>query len=116
VLWCVQRDAPSLPVLRAATHVAVHVLAAPQRHLADRFAAPAADKFAGVATVTGLGGAPLLAGALARFECRLVDLRDAGDHVIAMARVERHAVTAGAPLVFHGGRFVTEAALTRTAS
>jgi flavin reductase (DIM6/NTAB) family NADH-FMN oxidoreductase RutF len=108
VLWCVRRDSPSLLVLRDATHVAVHVLAARQRPLADRFARGGDDKFAGLPTAPGLGGAPLLPGTLARFECRLVDLRDAGDHVIATAEVERYAVTAGAPLVFHDGRFVTD--------
>ncbi|MFI5706351.1 flavin reductase family protein [Kribbella sp. NPDC051620] len=105
VAWCPAKRAPSLPDLERATHFAVNVLAAGQHDLSKQFATPAADKFAGVPTTEGLGGAPLIGGALARFECRTVRWVDAGDHVICIGEVERFDTADGEPLVFHAGMY-----------
>lgn len=105
VAWCPAKSAPSLPALRQSTHFAVNVLAADQHHLSRQFATPAPDKFAGVTTTEGLGGAPLIEGALARFECRTVRWVDAGDHVICLGHVERFDTSDGEPLVFHAGAY-----------
>ncbi|MBA0127582.1 flavin reductase family protein [Haloechinothrix sp. YIM 98757] len=105
VAWCPAKRAPSLPDLAQATHFAVNVLAAEQHRLSTQFATPAPDKFDGVATTEGLGAAPLIEGALARFQCRPVRWVDAGDHVICIAEVERFDTADGDPLVFHGGAY-----------
>jgi flavin reductase (DIM6/NTAB) family NADH-FMN oxidoreductase RutF len=107
VLWSVSRKAPSLPILLAASHFAIHVLAEEQHHVAVGFATPGADKYAGVESAEGLGGAPLLNGAAAVFECRRRDAHDGGDHVILLAEVERYTHTERAPLLFHRGRYAT---------
>lgn len=105
VAWCPAKRAPSLPDLERATHFAVNVLAADQHHLSTQFATPAPDKFAGVTTTEGLGGTPLIEGALARFQCRTVRWVDAGDHVICLGEVERFDTADGDPLVFHAGAY-----------
>jgi flavin reductase (DIM6/NTAB) family NADH-FMN oxidoreductase RutF len=105
VAWCPAKRAPSLPDLERATHFAVNVLAADQHHLSTQFATPAPDKFAGVTTTEGLGEAPLIDGALARFQCRTVRWVDAGDHVICIGEVERFDTADGDPLVFHAGAY-----------
>ncbi len=85
------------------------MLAADQRALAERFAARGADRWAGVEFSTGMGGAPLLDGAAASFECFNRSRYDEGDHVIFVGEVERCSWRAGAsPLLFHGGRFFSE--------
>ena len=109
VLWSLSRAAASLPVFSAGSHYAINVLAADQRTLAERFATRGADRFGGVSFDQGAGGAPLLHGAAATFECFNRSRYEEGDHVIFVGEVERCTARAGAaPLLFHGGRYYTE--------
>src|SRR5437868_4826281 len=80
VLWSLAKSAQSVPVFLEASHFAVNVLAADQVELASRFASSGGDKFAGLEWSPGRGGAPLLPGVAASFECRVHSKVDAGDH------------------------------------
>jgi flavin reductase (DIM6/NTAB) family NADH-FMN oxidoreductase RutF len=109
VLWSLARAAASLPAFSTGSHYAINVLAADQKTLAERFALKGADRWGGVAFVEGAGGAPLIAGAAASFECFNRSRYEEGDHVIFVGEVERCTHRPGAtPLLFHGGRFYTE--------
>ena len=109
VLWSLSRAAASLAVFSAGSHYAINVLAADQKELAQRFASRGADRWAGVTFDTGAGGAPLLHGAAATFECFNRSRYEEGDHVIFVGEVERCTRRDGAsPLLFHGGRYFTE--------
>ena len=109
VLWSLSRAAASLAVFSAGSHYAINVLAADQKELAERFASRGIDRWSGVTFDTGAGGAPLLHGAAATFECFNRSRYEEGDHVIFVGEVERCAHLAGAsPLLFHGGRYYTE--------
>ncbi len=105
VLWSLRRASPSLVAFAGADHFAVNVLAEDQIELSRRFASSAADKFADGVWHDGAGGAPLLVGAAATFECARASHQDAGDHVLFIGRVLRLADAALPPLVFHGGRY-----------
>lgn len=105
LLWCVSKDAPSLPAFETATHFAVNVLCADQHYLSRQFATPSDDKFAGVEFHEGAAGVPLLDGVLAHFICRSIRHVEAGDHVILIGEVERFATFDGEPLVFHSGAY-----------
>ena len=111
VLWSLRASAPSLPSFKAAGHFAVNVLAASQHALCRRFATRAHDKFEGVEHAPGLGGCPLLAGALATFECSTETQVAGGDHVIFFGRIRRAAFRHGAPLIFTAGTYGTHAPL-----
>lgn len=109
VLWSLARAAASLPVFATGSHYAINILAADQKELAERFAVKGGDRWQGVSFDAGAGGAPLLHGAAASFECFNRSRYEEGDHVIFVGEVERCAWRAGAsPLLFHGGRFYTE--------
>jgi flavin reductase (DIM6/NTAB) family NADH-FMN oxidoreductase RutF len=109
VLWSLSRAAASLSAFSNGSHYAINVLAADQKALAERFALRGADRWSGVAFGDGIGGAPLLHGAAATFECFNRSRYEEGDHVIFVGEVERCSHRSGAsPLLFHGGRFFTE--------
>ena len=109
VLWSLARSAGSMPALSTGSHYAINILAADQKELAERFSAKREGRWNGVAWTEGVGGAPLLSGAAAVFECFNRSRYEEGDHVIFVGEVERCSHRAGAaPLLFHGGRFYTE--------
>ncbi len=109
VLWSLSRTAGSMAAFSNGRHYAINVLAADQQALAERFAARGIDRWAGVRFTEGAGGAPLLEGAAAVFECFNRSQYVEGDHIIFVGEVERcrHCANAS-PLLYHGGRFYTE--------
>lgn len=109
VLWSLARTAASMAAFQTGSHYAINILAADQQDLARRFGTRGKDRWAGVKFEEGVGGAALLAGAAATFECFNRSRYEEGDHVIFVGEVERCAHRAGAsPLLFHGGKFYTE--------
>ena len=109
VLWSLARSAGSMPAFERGSHYAINILAADQHALAERFASKAVDRFEGLAFREGAGGALILEGAAAVFECFNRSRYEEGDHVIFVGEVERCEQRAGAqPLIFHGGRYFTE--------
>lgn len=110
VLWSLSRSAGSMPAFARGSHYAVHILAADQRALAERFASKAVvDRFEGVPWQCGEHDVPLLDGAAAVFECFNRSQYEEGDHVIFVGEVERCRVDPQAsPLIFHGGRYFSE--------
>lgn len=109
VLWSLSRSAASLAAFRTGSHYAINILGADQHDLALQFAAKSGDRFAGVAFTAGAGGAPLIQGAVATFECFNRSRYEEGDHVIFVGEVEHcNFIPGAAPLLFHGGKFFTE--------
>ncbi len=105
VLWSLANNSGSYDVFRDAQHWAVHVLGADQEDLSGRFARRGEDKFAGIEVDEGLGGAPLLRGCAARFQCRTASQYQGGDHLIFIGEVLAFDRDEAAPLVFHGGKY-----------
>jgi 3-hydroxy-9,10-secoandrosta-1,3,5(10)-triene-9,17-dione monooxygenase reductase component len=105
VLWSLARSARSREAFESATHWAVHILAADQEELANRFATRGTDKFAGLMVDRGAGDIPLLNGSAARLQCRTSFKYDGGDHIIFVGEVLHVDHTDNAPLVFHAGAY-----------
>ncbi len=116
VLWSLQSRAPSLDGFTNSGWFAVNVLTASQHHLSRHFATPAVDKFAGLDWTPGLGGCPVLAGTLARFECSVHGTMAAGDHVIFIGRVGRVGFRDGVPLLYSAGSYGVPVPLATTAA
>jgi len=109
VLWSLAQSAASMSAFRTGSHYAINILSAEQQELARQFAAKGVDRYAGVAFEPGIGGAPLLQGAAASFECFNRSRYEEGDHVIFVGEVERCRHREGAsPLLYHGGKFYAE--------
>ena len=105
VLWSIAKAARSAPAFAHASHFAVNVLAESQVELSARFARSGVRKFDGVRSALGLGGAPLLEGAAAHFECAREPVLDGGDHTIVTGRVLRYTRFDREPLVFARGQY-----------
>lgn len=105
VLWSLGVRASTLAAFDACSHYAIHVLAHDQLPLAQRFATRGIDRFADLPWSAGLGGAPVLAGALATFECRNRSRYPEGDHLIFVGEVQRcHSRADTPPLLYHRGQ------------
>ncbi|SMF80849.1 NADH-FMN oxidoreductase RutF, flavin reductase (DIM6/NTAB) family [Tistlia consotensis] len=89
VLFSLAKTAFSLSAFLRADHFGVSVLSAGQEAISIRFATPSADKWAGVAWHAWDRGSPVIAGAVAGFECRKVAVHEGGDHRIFLGEIER---------------------------
>lgn len=106
VLVCPGKGSTSWPRIESAGAFCVNVLAEDQEELCRGFAMKGADKFAGVGWTPGpFTGAPVITGSLAWIECRLEQVHDAGDHVIAVGQVLDLKSSAGRPLLFFRGGY-----------
>jgi 3-hydroxy-9,10-secoandrosta-1,3,5(10)-triene-9,17-dione monooxygenase reductase component len=107
VLWSLRESSSTIGAFTGASHFAINVLAADQVELSRRFARPSSAKFDEGEWTDGQGGAPLLAGCVAVFECRRRSHHPAGDHVLFIGEVERIGGSAASPLVYHAGHYRT---------
>ncbi len=105
VLWSLDQGALSLKSFEAADHFIVNVLAADQVNLSQRFARRSEDKFRELEFDSGIGGAPLLSGCAASFECKKSFTYEGGDHLIFVGEVHKFTSTDRSSLVFHRGSY-----------
>jgi flavin reductase (DIM6/NTAB) family NADH-FMN oxidoreductase RutF len=108
ILWSLARSAASAPVFRDAEHFAISIFSSEDRDLSSHFARSSDDKFAGFAHrfLEGRHGIPLLADAVATFECRSCQRYYGGDHILLVGAVEHYAHCAErAALLFRRGSY-----------
>ncbi len=105
VLWSLSRRSRLIGHFETAERYSINVLADDQVELARRFSRAHRDRFAGVPYRLGWAHAPLIAGAVAWFECRHHAHVHAGDHVVFVGEVVRCGRTKGHALVFQHSRY-----------
>jgi flavin reductase (DIM6/NTAB) family NADH-FMN oxidoreductase RutF len=110
VLVCLSAASSAVWTIARNGVFAVNVLSAEQEWLSRRFASPSRPRgFAALCDVlhhTGATGAPILDGVASWLDCRLDEMRAAGDHVIVIGEVlDFDSAPDREPLVFHAGRY-----------
>jgi len=95
----------SWPRARDVGVIAVSVLSSDQEALARVFATSGVDKFSDITWSPGPGGSPLLDGALAHFEGRILGVSTHGDHDQVVATVDFAEAHPGRPLLYYRGGF-----------
>lgn len=110
LLVCLNHRTHTQAVVSRTNRFAVNILGEEHGMVAERFALPTddtrdGDKFAGLTVATGRLGAPLLANALARLECRVTQAVTGGSHRVFLAEVVHAEAGDGAPLTYYRGRF-----------
>lgn len=94
------------PLIEAAGHFCVNVLASDQTALCRQLAAPGADKFAGVDYAISPHGLPVLPDVTVAIECQLYSVSEAGDHWFVAGRVLGLEARRDAdPMLFFRGRY-----------
>ena len=92
--------------LKEGRHFAINILASDQEYISRRFASREDDRFEGVGYREGATGSPLLEGALAHIECRILHAYPGGDHTIFVGEVEAASVTDDNPLAYFRSGYV----------
>ena len=103
---CVQRTSATWPRLRQAAALGVSILGEHHGPAGLQLSSTTGDRFAGLETRTAGSGSVFLSDPCAWFDCTLEAEHPAGDHVIALLRIDGCGRSASvAPLVVHGSRF-----------
>lgn len=110
VLVCLRASSSGVHTIERSGVFAVNVLSCEQEWLSRRFASPTRSRghaaFDDVPHRAGSSGAPILGGVACWLDCRLTDMRAAGDHVIAIGEVlDFDGDPSREPLAFHAGRY-----------
>ena len=110
VLVGLERESATRAAVAESKAFNVSVLTRSQEFLADRFAgrAPAMDaRWEGVPHRLGANAIPLIEGCAAWLECRLVEIRPAGDHDVCLGEVAAASAGSGDPLILWDRAFWT---------
>ncbi len=112
LLVCINRSTWAHNIIRQSGAVGINVLGDDGLSLAKLFAtgAPAVEKFAQGNWQTSASGAPLLSSALVCFDCRVAECVAASTHDIFICDVLDVVLrdTAGEPLIYFDGAFISE--------
>jgi flavin reductase (DIM6/NTAB) family NADH-FMN oxidoreductase RutF len=105
VLIALEKGTRTHGMLEQAGFFGVTILAQDQWEISDRFAGRHTehqDRFENLETFTLVSGAPLLAGGLAHFDCRVIHSHEAGTHIIFVGDVlATQTLVEGRPLLYY---------------
>jgi len=105
VAWYLALGSRSCPIFSRAATFAVSILSADQKFLLNSLGRPLEARLQGIPVRNGLGGAPVLHGAAASFECRTHSISLAGDHNLFLGFVEKFDTNGQDPLAYLNGKF-----------
>jgi flavin reductase (DIM6/NTAB) family NADH-FMN oxidoreductase RutF len=107
IALCLQKSSRTWPNLRNRAQLGVSILAEQHEEAARALSMREGDRFATVRFRPHTGGDILIEECAAYFLCTLDQEVSAGDHLLALLRVQRIEVddARGHPLVFHRSRF-----------
>jgi cob(II)yrinic acid a,c-diamide reductase len=105
VLVCLNRLNPKNECFAVNGNFALQTLSADQRMVAEAFSGatnqPPEERFAHGTWDTIATGAPTLTGALAVFDCEIMDTKDLATHRVLFGRVRGLRIGEGRPLIYH---------------
>ncbi len=104
-LVCIEKTVHCYSCFDESNVFAASVLSEKQEEISRRFATSGIDKFSAVPWHPGKSGLPLLDGAIAHIECKIVKSYDGGDHTIYVGEVQEIQVEEGQPLIFFHSQY-----------
>jgi flavin reductase (DIM6/NTAB) family NADH-FMN oxidoreductase RutF len=106
ILVVINRTARTHPLIGNAGFFTVNILAEDQRSLADRFSIKHPNQFEGISHNPSRNTkSPVLSGAAAYLECKLIRQVDVGTHTIFLGEVLHCNPSDANPLLYYEGRY-----------
>jgi len=106
VLFCPSRTLRAVETYALAKFFSASILGTDQKRLSDLFARQGESKWESIGHDIGDTGVPLIADALASFECENHAVHEAGDHLVVLGRVRAVRLKESAdPLIFFRSRY-----------
>lgn len=105
VLWSLGKTSSSMPAFQSSGGFNIHILAAHQLDVSNRFAGSSGDKFDGMEYGACDEGFPLLPEYAALFRCKTHYRYEGGDHIIFVGEVVEYQTNPLPVLIFHGGEY-----------
>ena len=100
------KKSSSWPIIEKTGRFCVNVLASNQQATCRQVSAKGPEKFSGVDYTLSENKLPLLTEAIARIECSIHSVTDAGDHYFVLGSVlSMEAISDEDPMLFHRGRY-----------
>lgn len=100
------KKSTSWPLIKEAGRFCVNVLGSDQQAVCRQMAAKGAEKFAGLEMVISEHNLPVIANSIARIECTIHSVTEAGDHWFVLGNVLHMETTRDDdPMLFHRGRY-----------
>ncbi len=105
--WCLAKDSQLFDAITRADRFSVNILAADQTELSNRMAMPGDHRFDASEWEASASGGIFVNGALAKFDCRLHQTVEAGDHVVFLGAIEEAwaCEQSRAPLMYFRGDY-----------
>ena len=105
VLVAVDKKAAMHATLVSSRCFALNILTEDQEPLSRRFASRGPKDVNDLTWIKSVGGAPILADALAWVDCRLTEILPGGDHDIFLGEILAGDARDGAPLLYFAGKY-----------
>lgn len=111
VLVCIRTGNPLTDMISQSGRFAVSILREEQRSVSQYFASsgrePVAesDGFPEIGSFVDQSGAPIVAGSLAHFDCRVHASHAAGDHMVFIGEMVGGGAESGLPLIYFDGKY-----------
>jgi flavin reductase (DIM6/NTAB) family NADH-FMN oxidoreductase RutF len=100
------KKSTSWPVIQKAGRFCVNVLGSDQQAVCRQLAAKGTEKFAGLEMTISEHQLPIIPNAIARIECTIHSISEAGDHWFVLGHVLHMETTREEdPMLFHRGRY-----------
>jgi flavin reductase (DIM6/NTAB) family NADH-FMN oxidoreductase RutF len=100
------KNSSTWPLIEAAAHFCVNVLASDQQDVCRQLASKGPEKFAGLDVALSDHGHPVIANAIAQIDCDIHSVIDAGDHWFVLGKVLSLKVRRDDdPMLFYRGRY-----------
>lgn len=113
VLWCLGNKSDSYDLFSKADHYAINVLGAGETDFAMRFAGKGDQRLTSSEFTTMKTSAPVLAQAIATFDCKVVQRVEAGDHLILIGETQAYSSRPDSGMTYFRGAFGDTASLTK---
>ena len=111
VLFCIKDDATFVNVVKDSMVFAINILSSDQEALSNKFSNPNlinSERFENTSYSFSDLGCPVMDGSMAVLDCRVQDIKKAGDHYIVIGLVESFSKAEGMnPLLYFKGGYST---------